>query len=62
MQLLLMLIESMLGPCPGNQDLIAKSDVIIAINNIIPAFNPREDAIMQSDPTFIGIKGLSCLL
>lgn len=31
LQLLLTLIESMLGPCTGNQEFIAKSDVVVCV-------------------------------
>ncbi len=52
----------MLGPCPGNQELIAKSDVVVAINYIIPAYNDIDEAMAIDDPGHMDIRGLSCLL
>eukprot|EP00613_Pedinella_sp_CCMP2098_P026412 CAMPEP_0171704950 /NCGR_PEP_ID=MMETSP0991-20121206/12929_1 /TAXON_ID=483369 /ORGANISM="non described non described, Strain CCMP2098" /LENGTH=1839 /DNA_ID=CAMNT_0012294447 /DNA_START=377 /DNA_END=5898 /DNA_ORIENTATION=- len=61
-QLLSSLADSMLGPCAGNQDLVAKSDVVAALNVIIHAVNYREERLAEEDPKHMGLRGRSCLL
>jgi hypothetical protein len=61
-QLLNTLIDSMLGPCAGNQELIAKSDVIASLNLVIHAVNERDAHLEEENPRYMGIRGLSCLL
>jgi hypothetical protein len=61
-QLLNTLIEAMLGPCAGNQELIAKSDVIASLNLVIHANNTRDIELAKQNPRYMGIRGLSCVL
>ncbi len=61
-QLLETLLECMLGPCSGNQELVAKSDVVVAINYIIPSNNERDALHSRSNPDHMSIQGLGCLL
>lgn len=61
-QLLNTLIDATLGPCAGNQELIAKSDVVAALNLIIHAVNTRDVILGKKNPRYMGLRGLSCLL
>jgi hypothetical protein len=56
------LIESIQGPCSGNQELIVKSDVLIALDSIIYSFNREDDMLAEYDPTYMDLKSLSCIL
>jgi hypothetical protein len=61
-QFLCFLVESIQGPCPGNQELIAKSDVIAALNSILDAQNWKDGEHSQADPSYLDMRGLSCVL
>jgi hypothetical protein len=61
-QLLKFLIESMQGPCTGNQDLLGKSDVIASMNSIICARIMKDEEKIAKDPSYVGLKALSCTL
>jgi hypothetical protein len=61
-QLLALLIELMQGPCPGNQEEIAESETLAAINNIIPAANAFDLEMSVADPGHMDIRGQSCVL
>jgi hypothetical protein len=61
-QLLYFLVECIQGPCAGNQELIAKSDVIAALNSIIYAPNWRDEELAKLDPRYMDLRGLSCVL
>jgi len=47
---------------PGNQELVAKSDVISAVNSIVPAVNVRDEALAREHPTYMTVRGKACLL
>jgi hypothetical protein len=57
--LLRFLTVCMLGPCPANQIKIAKSDVAIALNSIIPAKSEMEQEMFEKDSKFISMQALS---
>ena len=62
-QLLNMLIDSVQGPCTGNQDtVIVKTEIVAALNVVIHAVNPRDIQLTKLDPGHMELKGLSCLL
>jgi len=62
-QLLNMLIDSVQGPCAGNQDtIIAKSDTVAALNVIVHTLNPRDVELTKLDPGHTELRGLSRLL
>eukprot|EP00615_Pteridomonas_danica_P006905 CAMPEP_0114351292 /NCGR_PEP_ID=MMETSP0101-20121206/17068_1 /TAXON_ID=38822 ORGANISM="Pteridomonas danica, Strain PT" /NCGR_SAMPLE_ID=MMETSP0101 /ASSEMBLY_ACC=CAM_ASM_000211 /LENGTH=224 /DNA_ID=CAMNT_0001491083 /DNA_START=235 /DNA_END=906 /DNA_ORIENTATION=+ len=61
-QMLSLLIESMQGPCAGNQELIIKSEIVSSLNFIIYAQNLNDRELCESDPSYMDLKSLSCIL
>eukprot|EP00615_Pteridomonas_danica_P000262 CAMPEP_0114358040 /NCGR_PEP_ID=MMETSP0101-20121206/22031_1 /TAXON_ID=38822 ORGANISM="Pteridomonas danica, Strain PT" /NCGR_SAMPLE_ID=MMETSP0101 /ASSEMBLY_ACC=CAM_ASM_000211 /LENGTH=1066 /DNA_ID=CAMNT_0001501009 /DNA_START=3077 /DNA_END=6274 /DNA_ORIENTATION=+ len=61
-QILLLLIEAIQGPCPGNQEVIAKSEVVSALNSIIYSKNAKDQELRVSDPHYMDLRSLSCIL
>ena len=61
-QLLNTLIDAMLGPCAGNQDLLAKSELVPTLNSLLPAVNARDEACAVAHPRHLTLRALSCVL
>ena len=62
-QLLSTIIETIQGPCPGNQAQVARSsDVITVVNMIMNARNPLEEELASKDDTYKDLRGLGCSL
>jgi hypothetical protein len=55
-QLLAFLTEAMQGPCAGNQDLVASSEAIVAVNNIMLAACPCDARLAEADPSHASIR------
>ena len=57
-ELLLFLRQAMLGPCSANQQRVVKSDVIVAVNTILPAINQSERAHATLDPKYVSMRAM----
>jgi hypothetical protein len=61
-QLLNTLIDATLGPCAGNQVLLAKSEVVATLNALLPAVNARDEATAAANPRHLTLRALACVL
>ena len=62
-QLMCLLTEVMQGPCAGNQEFIASSDVLVAVNSILPIMTQDfEVRKALEDPKHVTVRGLACVL
>jgi hypothetical protein len=61
-QVLSVLIECIQGPCGGNQLVIAKSEVVSALNSIVYSKNARDEEMRAEDPNYVDLRSLSCIL
>ena len=61
-QLMNTLVEMMQGPCGGNQELVARSDVVVSVNLVVHASIPADDELAARDPGHRTLRSLGCLL
>jgi len=57
--LLWFLTVVMMGPRPANQLKVSRSDVVVALNVIIPAKSEVEKEMQDADPKFVNMQTLS---